>query len=251
MGWTHPHGCLDAIEVGWIGSAKEYSSNMRVRPIPRKTTDGANLLQRTHFSRRPMTETDGDCDDGRWRMRGSGGRAPAHRRRAVEAGLRRAGGGSEAGRRRMSSVADPARMSGRGGRGRPPEESGAAEEGGAGRARSRADPATPSSVARGSGDELGRAVRRRRVAEEGGGGRQRRAGRRRRAGLPVEEGDAASVVDGGGRRWTKEEEEGASVPLTCGPAGGRRWRSQRREHGPPSLFSISSTKQRIGFNPTS
>jgi len=49
LGWIHPHGCLDTIEVGWIGSAKEYSSNMRVRPIPRKTTDGVNLLSEPTF----------------------------------------------------------------------------------------------------------------------------------------------------------------------------------------------------------
>jgi len=71
----------------------------------------------------------------------------------------------------MSSVADPARMSGRGGRGRPPEESGAAEEGGAGRARSRADPAT-SSVARSGDDEWQRRVGAGGRGGRGGGGGQ-------------------------------------------------------------------------------
>jgi len=124
LGWTPPHGYLDVIEVGWIGSAKEYSPNMRVRPIPRKTTDGANLLQRTHFSRRPMTETDGDCDDGRWRMRGSGGRAPAQRRRGE--GGRPAHGGSEPRRRhgpwRQRPLAPAAVRSRGGGGGREPRQ---------------------------------------------------------------------------------------------------------------------------------
>ena len=116
VGWVGPIPISVWMQLRWVGLAPRRN----IPPICGfgrflEKADGANLRERTHFSRHPIMELT-DCDDGRWRMRGSGGRAPAHRRRAVEAGLRRAGGGSEAGRRRTSSIAGPARTSGGGGR---------------------------------------------------------------------------------------------------------------------------------------
>ena len=78
VGWVGPAPTAVWIqsEVGWVGPLEEYSFQMRVHLIPQKTTDGANPLEPTRFSRRLPTE-----QTERGRLGDGGGPAEAAQRR--------------------------------------------------------------------------------------------------------------------------------------------------------------------------